>query len=397
MAPENVQKVPDNIDDILKYRSDVVRMIYPELKDISNEEINPAGIEIMEGIGNPASNHYLVRHNVKGRDYHFNARYHGKPSPTYSGPQDRARVASRAYNFLRDDAQIQEVPSAAFLESYPEWIFLEHIPGQTLGEIMKDLKKDQAGELILNLAKEIAALQYKATKATRKLPEADKKNIFWARSLEEQVENYYKDIVEKETGLNDFMAAYNLLIINSLKGDEACHGELSQDNIIRHAVNNKFYFIDPELKERNEFADLGSLLSYLGNYEDYWDRLAIGSPEEKVRLYMEEKGVEPKGIFKGVKPTEGGRPEVIKNLYSNILHYSLRQISKARTRVKRPYEAQARNVFAVLNAFSNQDKFGLSPQQKDAAKLIKDSLSCLNGKGEETRVISIPEEAASAK
>ena len=121
--------------------------------------------------------------------------------------------------------------------------------------------------------------------------------------------------------------------------------------------NGYYYFIDPELKERNGLYDLGSLISYLGDYEGQWDKLAEVFKSRKLELILKEEGgkvLVGRRLKERDDATFGlddeGRKQANFELYSGILHNCFRRLAKIRRYEKEPdqYEDQKKCIHHVF-------------------------------------------------
>jgi len=328
----------ENVKELGQHEERVLRQMYPEINGKPIESMSD--LTIRRGVGNPSISHFLLKDIVEGREYAFFARSY---STSQKFGMNFPFKDYQSYLFLQK-ADV-DVPRVVFLKDAPHWLFIEYIPGLTLREVIENAKEKSMKEQILEYIAEnvISRIQNKATKASRSLGDMER-IVIASRGIGEQTKDYLTIHLgdEEEAGYVS-EKLFLPLFRDGLVGEEVVHGDLSPANIIRREGTGIEYFIDPELKRRNRFADLGSFLSYLGDFEDAWERLA--------------RIVEPNELF---------AKQVVRNIYQNIGFYSLRIVAKRKHRIEEA-EEQERNMRIVLTRFANKpEDFGL--KQKDAKR-----------------------------
>ncbi len=358
---------------IHNYEEKVIRKLFPET---NGNSIKEGTFSIERSLGNPSRIHYVVTDIVGGRNYTFSARMYRATPKTYKGDISQAQKDYKSYLFLKERAGIEHAPRAVFLEEAPEWLFKEFIVGKALREILDKDKDDKArmktlDEFIMPVVASIADYQNKATYAAQSLPVEERAKLLWSRSVEEQARDYLAVYIgNKEEAAGVASSSYIPLLGEALRGVSVCHGDLSPDNIIYDEEKKAFYFIDHELKERNPFADLGCFIAYLGNYEGLWKKLAEKFKLIKTGLAMKEEGIKLTKLLMAepYKLEEKSKKDAHFELYANILHHSLRRVSKYIQRGEKGYDEQIKNIAFILNSWVNsRADFNLA--ESDIAKI----------------------------
>ena len=352
---------------IHNYEEKVIGKLFPET---NGKSIKEGTFSIERSLGNPSRIHYVVTDIADGKNYTFSARMYRATPKTYKGEISQAQKDYKSYLFLKERAGIEHAPRAVFLEEAPEWLFKEFIVGETLRDILDKDQEEKArmktlDEFLMPIVASIANYQSKATYAAQSLPVEERTKLLWSRSVEEQAKDYLTAYIgDKEEAADVAANLYIPLIGEALRGVSVCHGDLSPDNIIYNEEKKAFYFIDHELKERNPFADLGCFIAYLGNYEGLWKKLAEKFKLIKTGLAMKEEGIKLTKLPIMAEPyklEEKAKKDAHFELYANILHHSLRRVSKYIQRGEKGYDGQIKNIEFILNSWTNsQADFNLA-------------------------------------
>lgn len=367
--------------------------------------ITPGELTIQRNRGNPSARHYLSRSEIQDggekRAYAFAARHFGSVSEKYQAEVHPAQIQADAYNFLLN-AGIESVPRAVHLDKLPQWTFSEFLEGETLREVLNRHTNftnllDTHSPQIDTFLEALVDFQHKATNAAAVLPEIDAQRLFWSRDVSVQALDYIRTVTKKDEEQTREIVdkIYIPLFGNALRGSVVCHGDLSPDNIIFNC--GKFNFIDTELKKRNPFADLGCLISYLGDYEKYWISTAENFGLLRIKHDLDAEGIEltaSAGEYKGrilkrlidsdkvettasVQFGEDGRRKACFEFFCNILHYSLRNCAKITEFVGDAVklEAARNNIHYVLQEFVvHPDSFGLNKDIQVRVQELRDFL-----------------------
>ncbi|MDD5182248.1 MAG: hypothetical protein PHC66_03700 [Candidatus Nanoarchaeia archaeon] len=369
---KDTQEYSMNVQTLVDNRERIIRGLYPGI----NGDVIPIDITLMEDSGNPASDHLLVRSKVGDQETPFNARRYRTRPKLYAGALEPFEKDYRAYDFLKS-AGIGNIPQCLKLEDLPGWLFLTHIEGLPLSKVIAGLTSSKAVLDSFNRACDVySEFQHKATMQADKLSDDERKILFHSRSLEDQSKNYLISL-SGQRGLSKIpLDLYIGLLARDLEGVCVDHGDLSFNNILQENGTGKLFVIDPELKRRNEFAGLGSLLAYSGNYENLWDGLAERYKLRKIKLKVEqENGQVNVGLIRSLfnaQPfslTNEGKKTAQREIRSNIIHYSIRKIAKRIADGEEDYKLQQKNIERVLLSFERQpEKFDLDEKQTKMAR-----------------------------
>ncbi len=367
MARETDEQIKSAKELIQDYEERVIKEMYPDVS--SEENIVGGDFSIRRNLGNLSTIHYKVEDLVDGRKLSFVARKYGGVPKSYSSKTSPTEKDYHAYLFLREMVELgEQVPKVVYFKDAPEWLFVEHIEGKTLREKLEEEGFEKKPEFVEDALIQNVELQHKATIASQRLSEQDRERLFWSRSVEEQAVDYLSWILgDRDKARKITKEDYMPLFGDSLVGRSGSHGDLSPDNLIYDEQKGIYVVIDPELKERGEFGDSGSLISYLGDYEDYWDDFAVNLKLLRFRLKSESEGLKPKKF----KLTKEGSARARKELYSNIYHYATRIIAK-RIRENQEYPEQERVRNLVLDKFIQMpEHFMLCNKDLEIARGLK--------------------------
>ncbi len=358
----------DSVEEIRRHEETVLRALYPEM----NGSIEPGPLVIERSLGNPTAQHFLIRDKAEGREHAFCARFYATTPPNYKGKILPPEKDFQSYKFLKE-AGIN-VPNAVFLKEAPNWLFTTHIPGETLRERIKTLEMKEKEKILEKLVEELASFQSKATKHAGTLPDDIKATLLWSRSVEEQSKDYFRCYLENRGEAEHIIKEFYMpLLADALRGDTVFHGDPSPDNLI-YDTNGELCWIDPEIKRRHDFAGIGCFLSYLGNFEHLWDRLAYLSKQSKIEMSVEREN----GKFKGIpllRIDEQGKIKSRFELYGNLMHYSLRRLAKIKRDGKNYSEQQARIVTIAKAFHSRREEFGISDEGAEKARKLEEIFS----------------------
>ncbi len=355
-------------DELKPYEVIALRELFPE---IGEGEISPGRLSIDRGVGNPNSAHFVSKNKVNGREYVLRARYYDRVPEEYNGSIPAPVKDFRSYQFLREAGV--RVPRVVYLEDAPGWLFMEDIEGTVLSKEFEESDEGRREEILKEVITGLANFQYSATKEAAKLPEEERTEIFWSRSVEEQSLGYHEAYLGGKRDAKKVVEELFLpLFGDSLRGDVISHGDPSLDNIIRDE-SGELVWIDFELKRRNPAAGLGCLLSYVGDYEDSWKRLGEGFRLERIRLNVEgENGqlrADPFRVYLlGKNPyrlSTEGKGQVYFETLANILNFSLRRVEK-RIKDSESTEEQRQMIMAVIKKLeSSSGEFGLDAGEEE--------------------------------
>lgn len=367
------EEIAGNVNELIgNYGDRVFRGLYPEIRD---REIKPGKLTIEMDVGNPTAHHYLYTCHVDGKGYAFNARFYRAVPVLYRGSITPFEKAVKSYSFLKK-AGIENVVNAITLPEAPDWLFTEHIPGGNFYELLKPGKdgkektREEKEKIFTILGQIVADFQHKATRAAEGLDHLQRRELLWSRSIEEQAIDFLKMFHEGD----QYVDAYLELLYPILNGKIVDHGDLSPFNIL-----GNFRIIDPELKERNEFAGLGSFFAYAGNLHDFWDKTAEEYWKRDAELYNKEKGIIHKRKFAGfdvpatkIVLDDTVKPEIYFAMRGNTLHYCNRIISKRRRFRSSDYTDQLNTVLHIVRDWKTKPgKFNLSSRKLELVdKLI---------------------------
>jgi len=364
------------IQDVLDNREKILKEVYPEFE---KGESRVLGVILDNQVGNPGSGHYFVGWKVNGKEYHITARNYGATPKIYQAPTSPCEKAAESYQFLKN-AGIEGIPECTSVEGLDKWLFTEFITGKTLRQVLEERDDSGKKEELEKLVRAIASSQYKATKHRDDISFKQRERIFWSRKTETQIKNYHNICAEKENSDEEtraFVKLYMRLLGESLKGGDICHGDLSPDNIMVNPESGLYYYLDPELKERNGFSDLGSLISYSGDFEHLWCDLGEMLHRSKLETAVRQGNGKVKGLGGRIAITEEGKAKSRFDFFANLLNPSFRKMAKILTADYEinpdSFNIQRDNIFKVLNSWIDKpEKFGLTDEQADMASDLKE-------------------------
>ena len=342
--------------------------IFPVIGEIELDE-KRTSLKLDFGVGNPSTHHYSAEFPSKDgkRIFIINGRYHNTTPPTYRGEVSPCKKLYLSYKFLHEAGVA--VPHVAFYPEIPQWLFTENIPGETLGQIIKK-HQDRVINELHSLTKSLPYFHIRAGRSVDTLTNEEASRLFWSRSTMEQSRDFLEVLLGQRGDLDDITRLYLLIVNEAIDGDTVCHGDLSPDNIIKREGRGSYWYIDPELKLRNKFFDIGSLLGYLGCVQDDYSKLATsyltGMIDARVQL---EKDKLKEGVNESVVR------ESAFELSANMLHASLRIISKRKRRNEdsQSYEAQRTAISQILAAWeSSPGEFLLNKEELERIKKFRD-------------------------
>ncbi len=331
----------------------VLKMIFPGLEGKS--EIGE--FVMCSNLGNPHSIYLRMNGSVGNTPVSVYARKYLQTPSSYKGEIPPSAKAYESYTFLRDEANLKEmVPNAHYDPKLPDWLFVEFIDGKTLENILQEKSEPERVKYIKEkILSAISIYQHESSVAGAKIPEAERRKKFWSRDVESQAEDYLSELFPSMNIDILLKCIYIPLFGKALRGNAIDHGDLSPANIIigkRVGGEESIFLIDHELKERSEFASLGSLLAYMGDYEKNWTDFIEKFKELKAGKVAEKEGLKP--IFGSWTIKKDSKRASYFEALANIFHYSLRICAKRIKQHSDDFSLQDSNLNYILKLITDK-------------------------------------------
>lgn len=372
MSENNSEGVGEALNALHLHEKEVLYKLFADTKD---KPVQQGDIHVVRAYGNPSAHHFCVTNSVDGVQYSFNARYYKEASKIYPGKMTPPEKDVRAYNFLNSiDSCFLYTPRAVCIESAPAWIFTETVEGTPLGKVLDGQNYEEKISELQRLFSTHESFMARATKKARQLDWKIRNELFASRRLEDQIKDYLEACAGGKTLGESIVENYITLFGDAIKGDFASHGDFSRDNVLK-GEKGKFYILDPELKFRNEFSDVGNFLSYEGKIEDreiY--SLAKETKIAKIKALLESEGM--KFVRQKLSLSAQGRPKSRHFIRGNMIQGALRTLAKiAQGKGNREVVGQRTLVYETLKEYAERPEFfGKSPEDGKRAEAIAEAI-----------------------
>lgn len=227
----------------------------------------------------------------------------------------------------------------------PNSIIIHYVEGDTLMNRLKGMSNNDKVKLIKEILSAVVDFQNAASSRASRLTStsSDSKvsalNLFKERSMDTRITHYIQALVGNIDGENK--AKVDDLSIRAVKAYKPvadyyyeeirsdrpaiCFGDLTTTNLILN--DEKFFFVDPQLKTNDGLLDVACLLSSNGVNltPKEWEEIA-----KEFRVVQAKKmGIVSSGWGKKLELNEDAKKNSLRLFYNFMLHFSLRNLAMA--------------------------------------------------------------------